>query len=86
MASLLGRDQDDQGFCQDWLYLSRISSLARVMKVSVGFNRPDEFIGRFGCPQDQGGHECGAMNVSVIDLRDPQDDVLPSRIAQTGAS
>ena len=26
------------------------------------------------------------MNVSVTDLRDPQDDVLPSNLAPTGAS
>ena len=32
------------------------------------------------------GHERGAMNVSVMDLRDPQDDVLPSSLAPTGAS
>ena len=32
------------------------------------------------------GHECGAMNVSVMDLRDPQVDVLPSSLASTGAS
>ena len=33
-----------------------------------------------------GGHERGAMNVSLMDLRDPQDDVLPSSLAPTGAS
>ena len=31
-------------------------------------------------------HERGAMNVSVMDLRDPQDEVLPSSLAPTGAS
>ena len=32
------------------------------------------------------GHERGAMKVSVMDLRDPQDNVLPSSLAPTGAS
>ena len=32
------------------------------------------------------GHERGAMNVSVMDLRDSQDNVLPSSLAPTGAS
>ena len=32
------------------------------------------------------GHERGAMNVSVMDLRDPQDDVLLFSLAPTGAS
>ena len=32
------------------------------------------------------GHERGAMNVGVMDLMDPQDDVLPCSLAPTGAS
>ena len=32
------------------------------------------------------GHERGAMNVSLMELRDPQDDVLLSSLAQTGVS
>ena len=31
-------------------------------------------------------HERGAMNLSVMALRDPQEDVLPSSLAPTGAS
>ena len=31
-------------------------------------------------------HERAAMNVSVMDLGDPQDDVLSSSLAPTGAS
>ena len=43
-------------------------------------------MGRFGCPRNKGVHERAALNYSVMDLRDPQDDVLPSILAATRAS
>ena len=40
---------------------------------SLGFDPPVEFIGGFGYSRDHRGVEFGAMNISVMDLQDPQD-------------
>ena len=40
---------------------------------SLGFDLPDELMGRIGCSRDHGGVELGAMNIGVMDLQDPQD-------------
>ena len=53
---------------------------------SLGFDPPDEFMGRFGYSRDHGGVESGAMNISVLDLQDPQDKGLMAGPAPTGVS
>ena len=53
---------------------------------SLGFDPPDEFMGRFGYSRDHGGVEFGAMNISVMDLQDPQDKAPMASPAPTGVS
>ena len=55
-------------------------------KGSLGFDRPDEFMGRFGYARDHGGVEFGAINISFMDLQDPQDKAPMASLAPTGAS
>ena len=40
---------------------------------SLGWEPPDEFMVRLGYARDHGGVEFHAMNISVMDLQDPQD-------------
>ena len=53
---------------------------------SLGFDPPDEFMGRFEYSRDHGGVEFGAMNISVMDLQDPQDKAPMASPAPTGVS
>ena len=53
---------------------------------SLGFDPPDEFMGRFGYQRDHGGVEFGDMNISVINLQDPQDKAPMASPAPTGVS
>ena len=53
---------------------------------SLGFNPPDEFMGRVGYSRDHGGVDLDAMNISVMDLQDPQDKAPMVSPAPTGAS
>ena len=53
-------------------------------KGSLGFDPPDEFMGLSGYSRDHGGVEFGAMNISVMDLKDPQDKAPMASPAPTG--
>ena len=53
---------------------------------SLGFDPPDEFMGRFGYSRDHGGVEFHAMNISVMDLQDPQDKASMANPAPSGVS
>ena len=87
-------------FAEDWLDIGdRELSGARSIDVhdqdfescsrdeaSWGFHPPDEFMGRFRYSRDHGIVELGAMNISVIDLQDPQDKAPMAIPAPTGVS
>ena len=54
---------------------------------SLGFDPPDLFIGWLGYSREHGGVEFGAMNISVMDLQDPQEiaplgSPAPNRVSQ----
>ena len=51
---------------------------------SLCFDPPDEFMGRFGYSRDHGGVEFGALNISVMDLQDPQDKAPVASPAPSG--
>ena len=53
---------------------------------SLCFHLPDEFMGQLGYSRDHGGVEFGAMNVSVMDLQDPQDKAPMASRAPTWVS
>ena len=53
---------------------------------SLGFDPPDEFMCRFRYPRDLKGFELGAMNISVMDLKDSEDSIPKSGPTPTGVS
>ena len=52
---------------------------------SLGFDLPHEFVSRFGYSRDHGAVEFGAMNISVMDLLDPQGKAPMASPHPTGA-
>ena len=87
-------------FAEDWLDIGNqeISGVRSIVvhdqdlqscsgdEGSLGFDLPDECIGRFGYSRDHGGVEFGAMNISVMDLQDPQDKAPMASLAPIGVS
>ena len=87
-------------FAEDWMdvgdqELSRVRSIdvhdqdfesRSGDECSLGFDPPDEFMGQFGYSQDHGGVEYGAMNMSVMDLQDPQGETPMASPTPTGVS
>ena len=80
-------------FAKDWLDIGD-QELSGVWSIdvhdqdqgSLGFDPPNQFMGRFGYSRDHGGVEFGAKNISVMDLQDPQGKAPMAGPAPIGVS